>query len=216
MDFIACGGQIDEFTKIPYFHFAPAAQVFFNNWLLALETKLRGDDDDPIINEHLSKYPKLMPSLAFVFHFVEVAPMEDVTPQRTITSAFADQPNEVPLRCAQQAAAWSGSLHSRRTPRRIYGLMANVTVQGAKRSLGKIKDGTLKEGFNAWDVYHQGWSFLDTKELAQAALDELVDTGWLRENSPSKPSQKGGRPMSPTYQIQPQACEILKKEKVAE
>ena len=210
MDFIACGGQIDEFTKIPYFHFAPAAQVFFNNWLLALETKLRGDDDDPIINEHLSKYPKLMPSLALIFHLIEVAD-GNVTPQDDL---FADQPNEVPLRCAQQAAAWCKYLETH--ARRIYGLMANVTVQGGKRILGKIKDGTLKEGFNAWDVYHQGWSFLDTKELAQAALDELVDTGWLRENSPSKPSQKGGRPMSPTYQIHPQACEILKKEKVAE
>ena len=148
MDFIACGGQIDEFTKIPYFHFAPAAQVFFNNWLLILETKLRSHDDDPIISEHLSKYPKLMPSLALIFHLVEVADKVladgETVPKKTKAAALADQPNEVPLHCAQQAAAWCAYLETH--ARRIYGLMANVTVQGAKRILGEDQ-GLLAQGW---------------------------------------------------------------------
>ena len=78
--------------------------------------------------------------------------------------------------------------------RRIYGLATDTVIQGAKRLLRKIKDGVLKDGFSARDVYRQCWTFLDTKEQAEAALDELVETGWLRQIPPPKPNLQGGRP----------------------
>ena len=41
--------------------------------LLKLEIKLRSDDEDPVIVEHLAKYRSLMPSLALIFHLIEAA-----------------------------------------------------------------------------------------------------------------------------------------------
>jgi hypothetical protein len=96
---------------------------------------------------------------------------------------------------------------------RIYGLATDTVIQGAKRLLRKIKDGVLKDVFSARDVYRQCWTFLDTKEQAEAALDELVGTGWLRQIPRPKPNlQGGGRFSSPTFQIHPRAVEILRKE----
>jgi hypothetical protein len=60
------------------------------------------------MTEHLSKYPKLMPSLALIFHLVELAD-KTVTPQDPglqaprETNPWADQ---VPLHCAQLAVEW--------------------------------------------------------------------------------------------------------------
>ena len=72
--------------------------------------------------------------------------------------------------------------------RRIYGLATDTVIQGAKRLLRKIKDGVLKDVFSARDVYRQCWTFLDTKEQAEAALDELVETAWLRQIPRPKPN----------------------------
>jgi hypothetical protein len=73
MDFQAYGSESDKFSKIPYFHFAPDAQEFFNKWLLELEGKLRSSSEDSVIIEHLAKYRKLMPSLALIFHLIDAA-----------------------------------------------------------------------------------------------------------------------------------------------
>ena len=70
----------------------------------------------------------------------------------------------------------------------------------------------LKDVFSARDVYRQCWTFLDTKEQAEAALDELVETGWLRQIARPNPNLQGGRFSSPTFQIHPRAVEILRKE----
>ena len=63
--------------------------------------------------------------------------------------------------------------------------------------------------FSVRDVYRQGWVFLDSKELAQSAIDELLEAGWLRQIPPAQP--QGGRPFSPTFNIHPKAREILKR-----
>ena len=106
------------------------------------------------------------------------------------------------------AHAWCDHLETH--ARRIYALGANIAFEGAKRVLEKIKSGSLTDGFKACDIYHQGWSFLDTKESTQAALEELMEAGWLREIRPPAPDKQGGRPAGPVYRIHPAAREILK------
>ena len=44
----------------------------------------------------------------------------------------------------------------------------------------------------------------------QSAIDELLETGWLREIPPPK-QPEGGRPFSPTFRIHPKAREILRR-----
>ena len=205
MDFTAYGAETDEFTKIPYFHFGPDAQEFFNGWLLKLEIKLRSNDEDPVMIEHLAKYRSLMPSLALIFHLIEAA-------DQTVTGhgfILTEPQKEISLHSVQQAAQWCDYLETH--ARRIYGLAANITVQSARRLLEKIKDGSLEDGFSMRDVCRQGWMFLDSKELVRSAIDELLETGWLREIPPPK-QPEGGRPFSPTFRLHPKAREILKKE----
>ena len=142
MDFTAYGAETDEFTKIPYFHFAPDAQEFFNGWLLELEIKLRSNDEDPVIIEHLAKYRSLMPSLALIFHLIEAA-------DQTVTGhgfILTEPQKEISLHSVQQAAEWCSYLETH--ARRIYGLAANIAVQSARRLLEKIKDGSLEDGFS--------------------------------------------------------------------
>jgi hypothetical protein len=203
MDFTAYGAETDEFTKIPYFHFAADAQEFFNAWLQKHEIRLRSNDEDPVITEHLAKFRSLMPSLALIFHLIEAA-------DRTVTEhgfILTEPQKEISLRSVQQAAEWCSYLETH--ARRIYGLAADKAVQSARRLLEKIKDGSLEEGFSVRDVYRQGWVFLDSKELAQSAIDELLEAGWLRQIPPAQP--QGGRPFSPAFYIHPKAREILKR-----
>ena len=184
MDFTVYGAAADEFTNIPYFHFSPDAQAFFNDWLLRLEIKLRSNSEDAVVIEHLAKYRSLMPSLALIFHLVAAADQTvagDTEPQK-----------QVSLENVQLAHAWCDHLETH--ARRIYALGANIAFEGAKRVLEKIKSGSLTDGFKAWDIYHQGWSFLDTKESTQAALEELMEAGWLREIRRPAPDKQGGQP----------------------
>ena len=204
MDFTAYGAEPDEFTSIPYFHFAADAQVFFNGWLLRLEIKLRSNSEDPVVVEHLAKYRSLMPSLALVFHLVAAA-------DQTVAGdgfILTEPQKEISLENAKLAAEWCDYLETH--ARRIYALGANVAIEGAKRLLEKIKEGSLVDGFKARDIYQQGWSFLDSRESAHAALEELIDAGWLREIPAPRPGKEGGRPGAPTYAVHPRSREILK------
>jgi hypothetical protein len=203
MDFTAYGAETDEHAKIPFIHFDQKAQQLFYQWYLELEAKRRSESEDVMV-EHLSKFDSLMPSLALVFHLIEVAAApEDSEP-----------PQKISLRNAELAVEWCTYLESH--ARRVYGLAANVSVQAARKLLEKIRDGVIQDGFAARDVYIQNWSFLDSKNLAQAGIDELIETGWLREIPPPGPRPKGGRPFAPTFRIHPRAHDILRKQKTTE
>ena len=121
MDFTASGATLEEGTTIPYFHFSPDAQEFFYRWLTKLQTeKLDRDGEEPIMSEHLAKFRSLMPSLALIFHLIEVA---DGTAAGAVT-----------LRSAQQAAQWCDYLETH--ARRIYGLVNDIGIQ--KRQHGSL------------------------------------------------------------------------------
>jgi hypothetical protein len=195
MDFAACGGETDEFTKTPYFHFTEDAQRFFTSWLVNHQKRLRDKSEEPIMVEHLSKFRSLMPSLALIFHLIE--------------TANGVEGWSVPIHCAQQAATWCKYLETH--ARRIYGLARSTSIQSARQLLKKIAAGALKDGFNARDVYACNWGLLDSRESAMAAINELIDTGWLRE-TPRNPSHGVGRPQSPTFRIHPRFSEFYHKD----
>jgi hypothetical protein len=142
--------------------------------------------------EHLSKFRSLMPSLALVFHLIEVA--------------NGVEEWGVPIHCAQQAARWCKYLETH--ARRIYGLARSTAVQSARQLLRKIAAGALKDGFNARDVYIRDWGLLDSKELATAAINELVDAGWLRQILQRSSRGEVGRPPLPTFRICPRFREF--------
>ena len=202
MDFTKHGAELNDHAKVPYFHFSDEAQEFFYEWYLDLDHRRRAESEDIMI-EHLSKFDSLMPSLALIFHLAEIANWS--------TSLKRDDPEpskSVSLHCAKLAVEWCDYLESH--ARRIYGLAGSFSLQSAKKLLKKIRDGEIRDGFNARDVYSKNWSFLDTEERAIAAIKECIATGWLRAVPSPRPAT--GRPPTPTYEIHPRAVEILKKQ----
>jgi len=178
-NFVKWGAELGEGENIPFFHFDREGQMIFNDWLEDLQRKLK-EEDNPVIEEHLTKYRSLMPSLALLFHSIDIA---DGTAIGQVTE-----------RAAIMAAEWCDYLESH--SRRIYGLLGDVSTRAAAELAKRLKKGMLPDGFTLRDVYRKGWHLLD-RELAREACCELIEAGWLRETI----SEKGKTKM--TYSINP-------------
>ena len=176
MDFRLVGAVAEE-GQTPYFRFADDTQDIFNDWLTELQTKLR-TDEEPVLQEHLGKYRSLMPSLALIFHLVNLASVRGVTA------------GPITRECAEQAAAWCEYLETH--ARRVYGMVTNLTAQAASRLARKLEQGELPHKFTVRDVYRKEWSLLSERQVIENACEELTSLGWLREHvTPSAPGQKG-------------------------
>lgn len=187
MDFVEAGATLEQNAKIPYFQFALDAQEFFYAWWSKLEERLRSSDEDPIMSEHLGKYRSLLPSLALVFHLIEMADQQGS--------------GAITLHSTEQAAQWCTYLETH--ARRVYGLIGDITIQAAARIARKIEDGAIADGFTARDIYRKQWSLLDDKDVTEAALAELTQCGWIRQEPQHSTSQQGGRPPLPVFRINP-------------
>ena len=170
MNFPDFGAHLDEKSEIPYFHFDHEAQGVFYEWLTELEGKLRTSADEPIINEQLAKYRKLMASLALIFHLIDLA---------SDRSAGA-----VTVDCVERAAGWCDYLEGH--ARRIYDNALNPAYQGARNLAHKIQDGEFKGHFDVRDIYRKEWALLKTKEEVESACYFLIENGWLREGTISE------------------------------
>jgi len=165
--------------------FSDEAQQVFNSWLTDLQCKKLKADEHSMLIEHMVKYRSLMPSLALIFHLIDIADGAEAGP--------------ISVGAAEKAAAWCDYLESH--ARRAYGLVLDIDQQAAAQMANKIIDGRLLDGFTARYVYRTGWHLLNSTELAQSACDELVDAGWIRQESAK--DQVIGRPALPTYIINP-------------
>lgn len=178
MDFAQHGAYRAEGERLPYYRFDDAGQAVFYEWLAALEGKLRAGEDEPVVLEHLGKFRSLMPSLALIFHLLNVA------------EGNSRDCLQVSGASAECAAAWCGYLESH--ARRIYGMVTNITAQAASRLAGKLSQGLLPEAFTVRDIYRKDWSLLDDRPIIEKACEELVSLGWLREKvTLSAPGQRG-------------------------
>jgi hypothetical protein len=185
VDFLQLGAiPSDDPDGIPYFRFDDAAQTLFNEWFNDLTLKLRQENDEPIVTEHLGKYRSLMPSLAVIFHLVDLA-------DRRASGPVSED-------ATKKAAQWCGYLEEH--ARRIYGLVTDVRTRAAARLAKRIKKGDLPNPFTVRDVYRKNWSLLDKNEIVQEACDELEDRGWLRGY---QPEYSVGRPRLTQYDINP-------------
>ena len=167
-------GQDDG--AIPALRFSPDGQVIFDTWRHDLETRLRSDNGShPVIVSHLAKYRSLMPSLALIFHLIEVA---DGT----------TEPGPVTDRAAIMAAAWCDYLESHAG--RIYGAATSLGLEPAKEIIKHIQRREIQDGCTAKDIYRRHWSRLATPEEVKAGLDVLIENDWLI----TEKANTGGRP----------------------
>ena len=176
------GARVDENDEdgIPYLHFTESGQVLFDEWREGLEAKIRTGDEHPALESHLSKYRSLIPSLALLIHLVD------------------DGQGGVTKDALQRAIGWGEYLESH--ARRIFAVAISPDIPAAKALAKRLQNGDLKEEFSLKDIYRPCWSGLNTRELAQAAVDVLLDLEWLAERRETAP---GAFKPSTIYQLNP-------------
>ncbi|TFH07701.1 MAG: DUF3987 domain-containing protein [Nitrosomonadales bacterium] len=152
---IEIGAEIDPYGGISFLRFDDAAQALFSEWIVKLDTRLRSGEEHPAILSHLSKYRKLVPSLALINHLCD-------TGHGAVSEA-----------ALLRAIAFSEYLESH--AKRIYSYATRPDVDAAKTLLKRLANGKLSETFKARDIYQKGWAGLETPIKAQSAIDLLVD-----------------------------------------
>ena len=187
----------DKHNARPYFRFGEKAQVLFEQWTTRLHIEKVENEEHSIIAQHLQKYPKLMASLALIFHLIDGIKFGSV--------------GDISEQSVQMAIEWCDYLESH--ARRIYGLVldaASVKAGTVCQRLLRLKDDDdwRTKGFKARDVHRKSWKGLTDIESVENALELLADHGWLHIEEVST-TDKGGRP-SKCYWINPKIYEITK------
>lgn len=152
---IEIGADIDPYGCVPFLRFEDAAQTLFSEWIVKLDIRLRSGEEHPAILFHLSKYRKLVPSLALINHLCD-----------TGHGAVSET-------ALLRVIAFSEYLESH--AKRIYSYAARPDVDAAKTLLKRLANGKLSDTFKARDIYQNGWAGLETPIKAQSAIDLLVD-----------------------------------------
>jgi hypothetical protein len=185
LDFIRYGAIVEEKDDRPYFRFDDEGQAIFNDWLTELQTVKIQREENPLMVEHLGKFRSLMPSLALVFHLIELV---DGQGQGRVT---AD--------AAQRAVNWCEYLESH--ARRVYAMSESPAHEAAVRLSKKIKARALNNPFTTRDVIRKCWHGLGERNEVEAACNILIDENWLIMTAKPKPAT--GRPPLPDYYINP-------------
>ena len=185
LDFIQSGAVQSEYDDRPYFRFDDAGQAVFNGWLTELHTIKIQQESNPLMVEHFGKFRSLMPSLALIFHCIDIAD--------------GKASGNVSGKAALLAVEWCKYLETH--ARRIYAMAESPEHEAAVRLAGKIKDVALSSPFTTRDVERKGWHGLKDRQEIEAACNILIDENWLRITR--KPKPPTGRPPLPEYFINP-------------
>lgn len=187
----------DEFNIRPYFRFTEKAQHAYKAWSTQLNGITIPNEEHAIIQEHLSKYGKLMPSLALIFHLVD-------------SVQLGERIGGISLNCVEMAIKWCNYLESH--ARRIYGMVLHSASFKASALAMKLKrlnpsDSWRIDGFSPRELHRKNWKGLGELNAVNEALELLVDYGWLNEQE-IESTTRGGRP-SKRYLINPKIFNSL-------
>ena len=155
------GAERDAYNpeSIPALRFDPDAQALFDGWHAELMTRLQDPalEATPAFHAHLAKYPSLMPSLALLFHLVDVA------------SGAASGP--VSEDAADRAAAWCDflELHARK----IYAAELNSEARSVHALAERIVQGAVEDGMSTTEIYPKKWAHLKTAEEVTCASRDI-------------------------------------------
>ena len=171
--------QLDG-NGLPFLRLASDARMLFVEWRAELESQLRGASGGALLESALSKFRKHVPAFALTIHLA------------------AGKPGPVDVTSLAQALALADYFKDH--ARRAYASGIRPTVKAAKAVLAKVKTGALEPPFTARKVYRSGWEGLGDRETVEAALDILLEYGWLIETVVAD----GGRPTT-LYSLRPGA-----------
>jgi hypothetical protein len=185
IDFTQYGATQGEYDDRPCYRFTDAGQAVFNSWLDELQTVKIKQEENPLMVEHFGKFRSLMPSLALIFHCIDIA-------DGKASGAVSE-------RAARLAAQWCDYLESH--ARRIYAMAESPEHEAAVRLADKIKAGALPNPFTTRDIERKGWHGLKDRQEVDAACNILMDENWVMMTR--KPKPVTGRPPLPEYFINP-------------
>ena len=169
--------------QIPGLRFAPDAQELFNEYRAGIERRVRGSDEtSPAFESHIAKYRSLMPSLALIFHLVDVIGGQSQGP--------------VTLQAARLAASWCDYLEQH--ARKIYAAELYPNLAAAHLLAEKIRAGAITDEMNVRDVYRHHWSGLSEPEAVWSGIQFLERHNMIRVAQ----KDSGGRPAD-VIQIHP-------------
>lgn len=172
------GTVVEEGGSIPALRFSSGGQEVFNSWRNDLEMRLRSDSGlTSALESHLTKYRKLMPSLALIFHLVCIA---DGT-----------EPGPVSEEATHMAAAWCEYLESHAM--RIFGGATTPEMEAAREIVRHIRRGAVNDGATVREIWRPQWSRLTSSEEVKAGLQVLVDYDWLvieKETTGGRPTER--------------------------
>ena len=149
----------DEQGPTPALRFNEDAQYVYDNFRSALEQRLRSDElaGAPASESHIAKSRSLMPSLALLFHLINI-----------VSGNYA---GPVSVEAAERAIAWCDFLE--RHAHKVYASELTPGVSSARALAAKIEDGVITNGQAVRDIYRRHWANLKTPAEVAAALDVL-------------------------------------------
>ena len=160
------GAEVAD-DQIPGLRFAPDAQELFTDFRSGLEKRIRGGDGGtPAFESHLSKYRSLMPSLALIFHLIDVVGGQGEGP--------------VNLESARMAAKWCDYLEHHAW--KIYASELYPDLTTAHLLARKIRAGAITENMNVRDIYRSHWSGLTVPEMVSDGFQMLEKFNMVRIN----------------------------------
>ncbi len=176
MNFVEHGGIKMPNKDQPYFKFSRNAQQIFNRWQRRLLEKQNANEESPIMKQHLAKYSKLVPSLALIFHCIQLADK--------------DSREDIKSNTLMLAIEWGKYLESH--ARRIYSF-ADISELVAEKLIQIIDYHDLKPVFSIRDIYSKHRSGLGRHEV-NIGIDLLLKENFIKEVHSEKrkgsPSQK--------------------------
>lgn len=168
------GATIDPFdANRPFLRFDAQGLAVFQEWRLELEQRLRSGILHPAMESHVSKYRKLVPTLALIHHLV---------------AGGVGAVGEISVLAA---LAWAEFLETH--AHRAYAAALDTSTDGAREILRHLRAGDLASPFSARDVVRRGWTGLGDKERVTDAIETLEEHGWIRSEAVPA-GVKGGRP----------------------
>jgi putative DNA primase/helicase len=164
------GAEVDQYGGVPFLRFDDIAQEVFSKWRAGLEHRLRSGEEHPAVVSHLSKYRKLIPSLALINHLCD-----------TRHGAVSES-------ALLRAIAFGEYLESH--AKRVYSYATRPDIDAAKTLLKRLASGKLSSPFKTREIYQKGWAGLENPSKAQSAINLLLEYHHLNEEEITT----GGRP----------------------
>lgn len=155
----------DEKGNPVILEFSDEAQKLFDEWQAGIQPRIRSDELPDYMASHLSKYPKLLPSIALILELVQGA-IHQIHPQSVSVNSFL------------MAKRWCEYLEPHAW--KVYHCDQVSLVENAKKLISKVQSGKLPNGFTVREVHHgRHWSGLADSVQVQKACDYAEARKWL-------------------------------------